>query len=185
MVIDVFSKYGWIKVLKNKSGNSVTKAFETILKEGRKPEYLWTNKAEALHNKDLKQLLDKHKINLYSTENEQKSSVVKRWNRTMKNKMWKMFAANNNTVYYDKLDDLVNEYNITKHSSIKITSIEASNKKNQGTVYFNLYGNLKPLATKPKYKIGDKVRISKYKRKTFDKGYTPNWTEEIFTIDKI
>jgi len=52
-------------------------------------------------------------------------------------------------------------------------------------VYFNLYGNLKPLATKPKYKIGDRARISKYKRKTFDKGYIPNWTEEIFTVDKI
>ena len=66
-----------------------------------------------------------------------------------------------------------------------MTPAEASNKKNQGAVYFNLYGNLKPLATKPKYKIGDKVRISKYKRAVFDKGYTPNWTAEIFTVDKI
>ena len=121
----------------------------------------------------MKELLDKHKITLYSTENEEKSSVVERWNRTMKNKMWKVFTANNNTVYYDKLED------------IKMTHTEASNKQNQGTAYFNLYGNLKPLATKPKYKIGDKVRISKYRRKTFDKGYTPNWTEEIFTVDKI
>ena len=52
-------------------------------------------------------------------------------------------------------------------------------------MYFNLHGNLKPLATKPKYQFGDKVRISKYKRAVFDKGYTPNWTEEIFTVDKI
>jgi len=66
-----------------------------------------------------------------------------------------------------------------------MTPVEASKKKNEGTVYFNLYGNLKLLASKPKYKIGDKVRISKYKRKTFDKGYTSNWTEEIFTADKI
>ena len=76
-----------------------------------------------------------------------------------------MFTANNNTVYYDNLDDLVNQYNNTKHSSIKMTPTEASNKKNQGTVYFNLYGNLKPLATKPKYKIGDEIRISKSKKK--------------------
>ena len=67
--------------------------------------------------------------------------------------MWKMFTANNNRVYYDKLDDLVNQYNNTKHSSIKMTPMEASNKKNQGTVYFNLYGNLKQVATKPKYQI--------------------------------
>ena len=68
-----------------------------------------------------------------------------------------MFTANNNTVYWDKLGNLVNKYNNTKHSSIKMTPAEASKKKNQETVYFNLYGNLKPLATKPKYKIGDKL----------------------------
>ena len=62
---------------------------------------------------------------------------------------------------------------------------EASKKKNEGIVYFNLYGDMEHLISKPKFKIGDHVRISKYKRKTFDKGYTPNWTEEVFTIDKI
>ena len=53
------------------------------------------------------------------------------------------------------------------------------------TVYYNLYGDMKQLSSKPKFKIGDKVRISKYNRKVFDKGYTPNWTEEIFLINKI
>ena len=185
MLIDVFSKYGWIRPLKDKKCETVTEAFKSIFKEGRKLQYLWTDKGKEFDNKHLKELLDENKITLYSTENEEKSSVVERWNRTIKNKMWKMFTANNNTVYYDKLDNLVNEYNSTKHSSTKMSPTEASKKKNQGTVYFNLYGNLKPLATKPKYKIGDKVRISKYKRPVFDKRYTPNWTEEIFVIDKI
>ena len=133
----------------------------------------------------MKELLDKHKRRIYSTENEEKSSVVERWNRTMKGRMWKRFTAQGNTKYLEMLPELVKEYNQSKHSSIKMTPVEASKKKNEGTVYFNLYGNLKLLATKPKYKIGDKVRISKYKRKTFDKGYTPNWTEEIFPADKI
>ena len=66
-----------------------------------------------------------------------------------------------------------------------MTPTEASKKKNEGTVYFNLYGDMEQLSYKPKFKIGDKVRISKYKRKIFDKGYTPNWTEEIFIIDEI
>ena len=56
---------------------------------------------------------------------------------------------------------------------------------NEGLVYFNLYGDMETLKQKPKFKIGDKVRISKYKRNVFDKGYTPNWSEELFTIDKI
>ena len=62
---------------------------------------------------------------------------------------------------------------------------DCSKKKNESTVYYNLYGDMKPLSFKPKFKVGDKVRISKYKRKVFDKGYTPNWTEEIFLVDKI
>ena len=66
-----------------------------------------------------------------------------------------------------------------------MTPVEASDKRNEGTVYFNLYGGTETLKQKPKFKIGDKVRISKYKRKVFDKGYTPNWTEEVFTVDKI
>ena len=115
------------------------------------------------------------RIRLYHTENEEKSSVVERWNKTIKNKMWKMFSVNNNTVYWDKIDKLVNDYNNSKHSSIKMTPVEASKKKNESKVWSNLYGALiytKP--GKPTFAIGDKVRISKYKRQVFDKGYTPN-----------
>ena len=83
------------------------------------------------------------------------------------------------------LPKILKKYNNTKDSSIKMTPTEASNKKNEGVVYFNLYGDMEQSSYKPKFKIGDKVRISKYKRKTFDTGYTPNWTEEIFIIDKI
>jgi len=79
----------------------------------------------------------------------------------------------------------VKEYNNTKHSSIKMTPTEASKKKNEGVVYFNLYGDMETLKQKPKFKIGDKVRISKYKRNVFGKGYTPNWSEEVFTVDEI
>ena len=185
MILDVFSKYGWIAPLKDKKGETVTQAFKTILKEGRKPEYLWTDKGKEYYNKHFKDLLEKNKITLYSTENEEKSSVCERWNRTIKSKMWKNFSVQGNTVYLDMLPKLVKQYNNTKHSSIKMTPIEASKKKNEGTVYFNLYGDMKPLSAKPKFKVGDKVRISKYKRKVFDKGYTPNWTEEVFTVDKI
>ena len=185
MVIDVFSKYGWIVPLKDKKGESVTKAFSEIFKEGRKPQYLWVDKGKEFYNKHLKDLLEKYNIQIYSTENEEKSSVVERWNRTIKTKMWKQFTIQGNTQYLDMLPKILKQYNNTKHSSIKMTPVEASKKKNEGTVYFNLYGDMKMLIQKPKFKIGDKVRISKYKRKTFDKGYTPNWTEEVFTVDKI
>ena len=184
MVIDIFSKYGWIVPLKDKKGETVTQAFQQIFKEGDKPEYLWTDKGSEFYNKHMKDLLHKHNIKLYSTENEEKSSVVERWNRTIKTKMWKQFTAQGNTMYLDILPMLLKQYNMSKHSSIKMTPTEARKKKNKGTVYFNLYGDMKQPKL-PKFKVGDKVRISKYKRKVFDKGYTPNWTEEVFIIDKI
>ena len=100
--------------------------------------------------------------------------------------MWKMFSANNNTVYWDKLDKLVDDYNNTKHSSIKMTPTEASEKENEEKVFANLYGDLIYLKPKKqKFLIGDKVRISKYNRRVFDKGYTPNWSEEVFVLDEI
>ena len=186
MVIDIYSKYGWIRGLKDKKTETVSKAFGDIFKSKRKPQMLWTDKGSEFISKHFKDFLKSKKIKLYHTENEEKSSVVERWNRTMKNKMWKMFIINNNTVYWDKLDKLVNNYNNSKHSSIKMTPVEASKKKNEKIVQSNLYGDsiyLKP--DKSKFVVGDYVRISKFKRKVFDKGYTPNWTEEIFIINKV
>ena len=186
MVIDVFSKYGWIRSLKDKKTETVSKAFDDIFKSERKPKLLWTDKGSEFISKHFKDFLKSKGIKLCHTENEEKSSVVERWNKTMKNKMWKMFTVNNNTVYFDKIDKLVNDYNNTRHSSVKMSPVEASKKKNEKKVWFYLYRDfiyLKP--DKPKFSIGDHVRISKYKRKVFDKGYTPNWTEEIFVIDKI
>ena len=89
--------------------------------------------------------------------------------RKIKTKMWKQFTLRGNTVYLDTLPKILKQYNNTKHSCIKMTPVEASKKKNESTVYFNLYGDMEQLSSKPRFKIGDKVRISKYKRNLFDK----------------
>ena len=155
------------------------------MKTGRKPKYLCSDKGVEFYDKGFKTLLEKEGISLYSTENEEKSSVVERWNRTIKNNLWKYFTACNSTSYIDVLPVIVDKYNKTKHRSIKMTPEEASRKENEDRVYLNLYVQEISQTAKPKFKVGDKVRISKYKRKIFDKGYTPNWTEEIFVIAKI
>ena len=185
MVIDVFSKFGWIRPLKDKRGQSVADAFRSIFRE-RKPKMLWTDKGSEFFNGIMKDLLHKNGIKLYTTENEEKSSVVERWNRTMKEKLFRMFSANNNTIYFDKLDELVDQYNHRFHSSIRMTPAEASKQQNEKKVFANLFGDLiYAKRNKAKFKVGDKVRISKFKRKIFDKGFTPNWTEEIFVVDEI
>ena len=141
---------------------------------------MWVDKGKEFHNKDVKDLIE-----LYSTENQEKSSVVERWIRTMKEKMWKYFSANSTNVYINVLPDLVREYNNTRHSSIKMTPMKASKKENELRVWRNLYPDyLEIKDIKPKFSVGDRVRISK-KKKTFEKGYTTRWLEEIFTIVEV
>ena len=141
---------------------------------------MWVDKGKEFYNKDVKELIE-----LYSTQNEEKSSVVERWIRTMKERMWKYFTDNKTNHCVNILSDLVEDYNNTRHSSIKMTPVEASKKKNELRVWRNLYpDHLEIRDIKPKFSVGDKVRISK-KKKTFEKGYTTRWTEEIFTIVEV
>ena len=158
-VIDVFSKNGLLIPLKDKTGKSVASTLETILKD-RKPEKMWVDKGKEFYNKDVKD-----SIELYSTENEEKSSVVKRWVRTMKEKIWKYFSANSTNVYIDVLPDLVREYNNTSHSSIKMTPRNASKKENDLKVWRNHYpDHLVIDDIKPEFSVRDKVRINEKKR---------------------
>ena len=119
---------------------------------------------------------------LYSTENEEKSSVVERWNRTMKNIMWKYFTANNPQKYIDVLPSMLERYNNTYHRSIKLTPSDARNPTNYQHVHNALYA--KSRKATPKFHVGDTVRITR-KKGTFEKGFTPKWTEEVFTISSV
>ena len=131
----------------------------------------------------MKELLKKNNVDLYSTENEEKSSGAERWNRTIKRNMWKYFTANNTMKYIDVLPEIIEKYNNTYHRSIKCTPTFAREPLSYQHVFQALYGKVQPI-TPPKYKTGDRVRIVK-KKKAFEKGFTPNWTEELFTIDKV
>jgi len=181
IVIDVFSKYGWMLPLKDKTGKTVTDAFKDIFKKlKRKPEKLWTDKGREFYNKHVKEL----SVELSSDANAEKSSVAERWNRTNKEKMFKYCMANNTNKYIDVFDEFVERYNNTRHSNIKMNPYEASKKENEERVYRNLYPDLTRRPMRAKFKTGDKVRIQK-KKKLFEKGFTVNWTEEVFTVSKI
>ena len=182
-VIDVFIMYVWAIPTKDKTAASVTKASEKII-SNRISKKLWVDEGKEFYNTTFKKLLDKHKIDMYSTFNEGKVIVIERFNRTLKIIMWKYFTANNTRSYLDVSDQMVKTYNENVHSTIRMAPKEASKDINQGKVYFSIIRKQNKSRTSIKYKKGDKVRISKYKRH-FEKGYTSNWTEEIFTIDKI
>ena len=189
MIIDVFSKYGWAIPLKNKTSAEVVRAFTELWNSGQKPpKYLWTDKGKEFDNREFRKLLEEKKVHMYWTENEEKSSVVERWNRTMKRNMWKYFTKNRTGVYIDTLPDLVRRYNNTKHRSINTTPSDARKPSNYQHVFDALYNSptkvRKPGQKVPKFHVGDVVRISKLKKK-FEKGYTTNWTEEVFKIVKV
>ena len=116
---------------------------------------------------------------MYSTYNEGKSVVAERFIRTLKSKLYKHMTAICKNVYYDVLDDVVNKYNNTKHSTIKVKPIDVRDNNNNKTVYIDEHNE-----KDSKFKVGDRVRISKFKN-IFAKGYTPNWSKEIFIVDKI
>ena len=114
---------------------------------------------------------------MYSTYNEGKSAVAERFIRTLKSKIFKHMTAISKNVYFDVLDNIVNKFNNTNHRTIKIKHIDVSSNS---YVEYNENSNKKD----PKFKVGDRVRISKYKN-IFAKGYAPNWSEEVFVVSKI
>ena len=119
-------------------------------------------------------------MTLYSTENKEKSSIMERWNRTLKNITWKYFAANNTQRYIDVLPNMVEKYNNACHRSIRLTPSDARNPANYQHVHNAIYAKVNARkATSPKFYVGEQVRITRKKGK-FEKGLIPNWTEEVF-----
>ena len=125
----------------------------------------------------LKKWLRDNNIVMYSTHNEGKSVFAERFIRTLKSKIYKYMTSISKNVYIDKLDDIVDKYNNTYHTSIKMKPIDVKD---------NTYINAdKEINNKdPKFKVGDHVRISKYKN-IFAKGYMPNGSEEVFVMKKV
>jgi transposase InsO family protein len=179
-VIDVFSKYAWAIPIKRKTGEEVSTAFRGLFKQ-RKPRKLHTDKGLEFINKPTKALLKEQEVHWFATENESKAQVVERFNRTLKNKMWRYFTQMHDTQWVKVLPDLMYNYNTSKHRSIGMTPQEASLEKNEAAVYKKLYPPEKVKVRKPKFQVGDHVRIT-VKRGDFRKGYRPNFTRELFII---
>ena len=177
--IDLYSKYAFVIPLKDKKGISIVNAFNKIIKQSnRKPNKIWVDRGGEFYNNVFEKWLSDNDINMYSTYNEGKSVVAERFIRTLKNKLYKHMTATGKNLYYDVLDDVVNKYNNTKHSTIKMKPIDVRDNNNK-RVYIDEHNE-----KRSRFKVGDRVRISRYKN-IFAKGYAPNWSSEIFIVDKI
>jgi len=160
-VIEVLSKYAWAIPLKSKSGSETANAItEIIRKSGRHPKNLQTDIGKKFYNADVQRLVNKHGINHYSMYSVMKASVVERFNRTLKNDMWKMFTLNGNYKWIDLLPRLVSNYNTRKHRMIDMRPVDvtlAVAERLLATVYSAI-----KIAGLAKFKVGDSVHVSKY-----------------------
>ena len=174
----MYSNYAFVVPLKYKKGISIVNAFNKIIKQSnRKPNKIWVVQGGEFYNRVFKKWLSDNDIIMYSTYNEGKSVVAKRFIRTLKNKLYKHKTATGKNVYYDVLDDVVNEYNNNKHNTVKMKpkDVKDGNKR----AYIDEHNE-----KDSRFKVGDIVTISKFKN-IFAKGYTPNWSTEIFIVNKI
>ena len=154
----------------------IINAFQKNLNNSeRKPNKVWVDQGSEFYNNHFKKWLKDGNIKMYSTHNEGKSLVAERFIRTLKNKIYKHMTAISKNVYFDVLADIVNEYNNTHHKTIKMKPVDV------GDYFFAEY-NEESNKKDPKFKIGDHVRSC---QNIFTKGYTPNWSEEIFVVKKI
>ena len=154
----LFSKYAWVVPLKEKKAVSIVHNFK---KSNRKANKIWVDQGSEFYNNVFKNVC----FSMYSTYNEGKSVVAERFIRTLKNKI----TTISKNVYFDVL---VNKYNNTYHKTNKMKPADVADNS------FAEYNE------DPKFKVGDHVRILKFKN-VFAEGYTPNWSEEIFVVKKI
>jgi len=192
VIKDCFTKYTWGIPLKNKKGETIANAFKQIIKESnRKPNKLWVDQGKEFYNQYMYKLFkfkntdvmkkDEHGNylnDIYSVFNENKANLAERQIRYIGEKLWFEFTKNNNQKWVHLLQPIINDYNNKIHATTKFTPNQLSDNP-------SLYReNFEPSNQKPKFQIGDKVRISKLKRQ-FAKSRTQNWTKEIFIIDKV
>ena len=124
-VIDLFSKYAFVVPLKDKKGISIVNAFQSVLnKSKRKPNKIWVDKEFEFYNASFKKWLQDNDIVMYSTNNEGKSVVAERFIRTLKSKIYKHMTSISKNAYIDKLNAIVNKYNNTYHTTIKMKPID-------------------------------------------------------------
>ena len=187
VVIDIFSKFLWMRPLKDKKGQSVTAAFQDILQEGRHPSRLRSDKGQEFRSKAFNALLKDQTIeHLYAQNTEIKANYAERVIKTMKAKLYRYITYKQSHRYVDKLQDFVKNYNATYHRTIGMAPVKVT-KADETNLWWRMYWTKKThviVKTKRVRKpIGDHVRIS-HLRNIFAREYDEKWSGEIVLVSK-
>ena len=191
--IDVFSRYAWVRPLKNKKHDSIVDALKDIFQDGRIPTELRTDKGKEWINKWTKQYLKRKGVHHYVTQNVTHANYAERFIRTLKTLMYRYFTHNRTYRYIEVLPDIVRNYNNRPHRSLDGLSPSDVDKENEDMLWKTLYVDvMKPSVVKKKeqkprkrfkFKVGDYVRLAAIKH-AFQKDYEQKWTEEVFLVNR-
>ena len=182
--IDVLSRYAWVIPVRSKSAAHMLMAMRQLfeLAAPRKPIRLQTDKGKEFHNALVRKFLEEQGVELFSTESDHKAALVERFNRTLKQRMYKHFTAWNTRRYIDVLPGLVDSYNNSYHRSIRRRPKDVKTKEDEKQIWRLLYYDKQEQVKAPKpIERGDDVRLSRWKG-TFEKGYVPNWSREYHEV---
>lgn len=186
-VIDIFSRFAWCRPLKNKKAETVLNAFEDVVEEsGFIPHKIYAD--DGSEWKDVfGEYIKKNNITLYHTYSDFHSSIIERFHKSLKDLINRYFTENQTHQWVEILPELLKIYNNRKHRTIKMSPADASKEENYEKAFENQYGPRSSLnqivSSDEKFKVGDKVRISR-KKNIFEKdGF--NWSGEIFTVSKV
>ena len=184
-VIDVFSRFIWIAKTKNKDAQSVWVAFESIIRQaGATPSKIWGDQDGAWYNQIWTKRLKTLHITLYSTYSDWGVSIVERAIRTLKTWMMPAMEERGSLRWVSLLPLIVDRYNSRKHSAIKMTPTDARDPSTQQALYKQQYTPPDPMQKKPKFKVGDWVRVAR-KKDIFEKGYEAQWSYQPYKIRKV
>ena len=184
-IIDVFSKFAWCVPLKNKSATTVLNAVTDVVKKSdRIPEKIWVDRGSEFYNKDFQKWAKSNDITIYSTYGESKSVVVERFIRTLKEMITQFFTSTNSRDWVKILPKVMNTYNNRVHRTIGMSPLQASDPENEMSIILRTQKSPVAKITKPKFAVGDQVRISRIKEE-FENGYMPNFSYEVFKIYKV
>ena len=182
--IDVFSRYAWVEPMKNKTAEESKKAIQRIIAKGRVPAIIYTDDGSEFKGV-FHEFLEDNKIIKLTNQNSPhiKAAIVERFNRTLKQKMWRVFTYLGKKQYSNILQKLVQSYNNSFHRSIN-TAPSQVNKDNEKKVHNFQYGDPESYDNfiEFKFKIGDYVRVLNDKQKTFEKGYVQKWSTAIAVV---
>lgn len=181
-IINCFTKYALAIPLRTKTAIEIESVLKPVLNKHSMKNF-HTDQGTEFFNSRVKKLLKEHNINHYHTFSEMKASIIERFNRTLKNNMWKKFSELGSFRWLDILPKLIKTYNNSVHSTIGMKPVEV-NRNNERNIFKRILSKQKMVSQKRKFNVGDKVRISRI-QKQFSKGYWPRWSNEIYTVHKV